>query len=1334
MKKTVLLLVSALVIVSIIFSVQYSVVAKEPDYPSTNKYPKAKVYEIDPEKPYKSSKETKISGETEYGEETIGTLMVSGSVFDETKYDSKTAYCVNGDIDLNYIYSSNYEIKESLVDWVDNEDTWFMVSDDVKSVDGNDAKGKIKSGCVMVLSSKDGKEYSVVDKPRRDYFADSSSTTKLCSFASEDLKNGLYVRVLVAYHMKLRTKDNYFQDEYKEYRYLEKYDFYLSYEKYPIYIRDMDNRISLSDNSRVKHGFTVDFSGYSGKVRVKKPSGTEVTGVDSQSFYEPGKYTITVQTSMGTDMSQTVEVTKGLKFTEVTPVVHEIEDNEGYVESEDNKLKTGKNTVFGTKSHTKIRIGSESTINEKSEMKAYGVTEDDLYIYLAYCQNETDSYKGWTFNSDEWGKVQGETVTSSKNVVGEIGSGAIIVKTSNDGKNWTDMSKGSLANGIYNSDVSNSYGTAGNLAIYMPSGKEIVEGKYYQIIYMYEVKNNSSVKNYLEKYEFYICYNDLDAITFHNLTVTDEIMNSYLDSDTQSDVEIYKMSETMKNNDYTTTGFKLDDEIEVDGKTVAFNAKIYIKKDDQKIEIPSNKTFTEDGRYDISMISALGTKKDVTIYVDKRSNEEVMKYYFGDSFIDGNSKRILPFNEDFLSTYEDGLTYYTLNDMYPTYEGGYTYYNLNEIDDFHKPLTGSITNKTTGKVISIDGFEKTHALLKEPGEYYAEFTTESLYNIEKSGDSRTFRFNFRIIDEGTAPGPVVNQNNLYLFSNMDISSAKLVYYGITIPTAGAGNVIYMFGSYDDAYNTSVTLERNNIVKTDTPTGLKYVYAPICKPEIKNDYKTIEEAEEWADYYAKEAVEYRYIDFTDSSTYSTLKLKEIPYDIQGIKKLNISHDVYLFYENQREKMIDSESLPIINDKRCSYVDTEGYPIKEENQYPFLFIRDKYGIDSNNVYISDYNGRNTIEIKYGKSVQDQLKAAGYSTGIIRIKEKTIYGDEATYLAYYVAPEENKTTYTIVYQIDGTEYRLDVSQDSIPDYVIEADNFYLENISDEIDPYGLVKVTQSNGDEFFCMPSDGMENRWTLPGEYTISCINRLGYSYSYTLRVLNSDEVVVSFVDDDMVVIDSYVLEVGDTDIELPNYERKGYTLDGFVNLDTSEEYRGTLGTINESGQIYLKPIWIPDTVNLYYFNEYNQELQSVEVEFGNTYDLNDYDPIKDMKFLGWTVGSCVIVDEIPEDIEILTDTITIDSVDNIYLCPVLLEEPEDEEDEYQETIQESAVDTSESTIPTQLPETSITVQNNDQANGRKTNLGTVIAVALGSVFITSAIFVICIIITKRERNN
>lgn len=1312
MKKTVLLLVSALVIVSIIFSVQYSVVAKEPDYPSANKYPKAKVYEIDPGKPYKSSKETKISGETEYGEETIGTLMVSGSVFDETKYDSKTAYCVNGDIDLNYIYGSNYEIKESLVDWVDNEDTWFMVSDDVKSVDGNDAKGKIKSGCVMVLSSKDGQEYSVVDKPRRDYFADSSTTTKLCSFASEDLKDGLYVRVLVAYHMKLRTKDNYFQDEYKEYRYLEKYDFYLSYEKYPIYIRDMDNRISLSDNSRVKHGFTVDYSGYSGKVRVKKPSGTEVTGVDSQSFYEPGKYTITVQTSMGTDMSQTVEVTKGLKFTEVTPVVHEIEDNEGYVESEDNKLKTGKNTVFGTKSHTKIRIGSESTINEKSGMKAYGVTEDDLYIYLAYCQNETDSYNGWTFNSDEWGKVQGETVTSSQNVVGEIGSGAIIVKTSNDGKNWTDMSKGSLANGIYNSDVSNSFGTAGNLAIYLPSGKEVVEGKYYQIMYMYEVKNNSSVKNYLEKYEFYICYNDLDAITLHNLTVTDEIMNSYLDSDTQSDVEIYKMAETMKNNDYTTTGFKLDDEIEVDGKTVAFNAKIYIKKDDQKIEIPSNKTFTEDGRYDITMISALGSKKDVTIYVDKQSNEEALKYYFGNSFIDVNSKRI----------YKEELC--------PVYEGGLTYYNLNAIDEYHKPLIGHITNISTGKEIKIDEFDEAHVLLTEPGMYYAEFSTDSAYDTNKSGDSRTFQFNFMIIEEGTAPGPVLNQQNLVTYSKTDISSAKSVYYGVMTPTAGVGNVIFVFDSYEEAYYVSLDQERKQIVENDK-TASGWNYTPINAPDSKKQYDTYEEAQADADQHAAENVKRCYFDFTDISTYSTLRSGDIPADVKDLK---IAHDVYLFGVNQKDLMIDTESYPIINDKKSCFVDVGGDVKTEVVKDAFLFTTDKHSVDSYSVRISDSNGRNTIDIEYGKSVQEQLENSGYSTGVIRINESTKYGDEAVYYAYYVAPEENKTTYTIVYQIDGTEYRLDVSQDSVPDYVIEADNFYLENISDEIDPYGLVKVSQNNGDEFFCMPSEGMENRWTLPGEYTILCVNRLGYSYSYTLRVLDSDEVVVSFVDDDMVVIDSYVLEVGNTDIELPSYERKGYTLDGFVNLNTSEEYRGTLGTINESGQIYLKPIWIPDTVNLYYFNEYNQELQSVEVEFGNTYDLNDYDPIKDMKFLGWTVGSCVIVDEIPEDIEILTDTITIDSVDNIYLCPVLLEEPEDEEDEYQETIQESEVDTSESTIPTQLPETSITVQNNDQANGRKSNLGTVIAVALGSVFITSAIFVICIIITKRERNS
>ena len=71
--------------------------------------------------------------------------------------------------------------------------------------------------------------------------------------------------------------------------------------------------------------------------------------------------------------------------------------------------------------------------------------------------------------------------------------------------------------------------------------------------------------------------------------------------------------------------------------------------------------------------------------------------------------------------------------------------------------------------------------------------------------------------------------------------------------------------------------------------------------------------------------------------------------------------------------------------------------------FEFIRDEHGYDSDNVTITDQNGK-TYGIKYNESVGAQLAASGCPSGVVTISEKTVYGDTVTYDAVYIRDGEN------------------------------------------------------------------------------------------------------------------------------------------------------------------------------------------------------------------------------------------------------------------------------------------------------------------------------------------
>ena len=55
----------------------------------------------------------------------------------------------------------------------------------------------------------------------------------------------------------------------------------------------------------------------------------------------------------------------------------------------------------------------------------------------------------------------------------------------------------------------------------------------------------------------YLCSNELSAVTFHNMSVSDTLKET-LGLDNETDVEVYKKAETLVSGSGTVTGFSVD--------------------------------------------------------------------------------------------------------------------------------------------------------------------------------------------------------------------------------------------------------------------------------------------------------------------------------------------------------------------------------------------------------------------------------------------------------------------------------------------------------------------------------------------------------------------------------------------------------------------------------------------------------------------------------------------------------------------------------------------------------------------------------------------------------
>ena len=989
-----------------------------------------------------------------YGAKSMGTLQITGALEKKTTYNGFTAYGVNGTVSIHYAYDGRYQCVDV--------DRWYVDDDGTGKVNsyGLGFMLGVGHGCIIIEKSSDGKMWEKTKDPILNYFTGKKSVSEslVYSIPESEIKNGCYYRVLVAYRFSRRTGDGFWwigdRHEYK--KCIELYSFYVCSEKNYITVRDIGNGSNLIDQASTEAGFMVCKNGSQATVTV---NGSKKECKDYDFFVEPGEYRISITTRLGSGYKYNITVTNGSDFTPLTQKIYVSDKDKGFLLS-----KKVSYVAFGSQL-TSLFLATPKGTEIKQNDSKYGIKGKSISLYLKLNQEPKSLGAGWVISDDTWGSRKNEQVCGVD--TGTVGKGALIIQTSSDGKNWRNIDKGRYEKGLYTTDYASYYGKDENVLIYTPSGQDVINGVYIRVLFAYQLNHviNKQYRDYVEVYEFYLCSDDLGAITFHNLSVANTLAETYADMD-QNTVEVYKQAETLEDGSYTVTGFQIDKKL---NPTVRYT----IRRDGAAVNGTQNK-YDKSGKYDITLISAVGSTRELTIYVDRKTPEEAMQQYFGEGFIIG--KRIFSEGE------------------YPVYESGKFSYHVSELDRNVLPLYGQITNLFTGSVITVEkSAEEKTGIISEPGEYQAVFATdEKAFTGELTGDARVFTFRFRAIAQGTAPGPRVNRKLLDEYSHSGVVDCNPVYYGLTYSSAGKGNITLAFGTKEEAVEYAYNYEKGTVEKQENG---EYRYTGSFLVGQKTKFDSTWNLTDAVNYFAEAAVQKQYFDMTDEFTYLSMKA-ELLEKHPNLRQMELERSIIVFAEDQKEELTDLDALPLLNDKPYAYLDLETGEV-ERGFSSFEFLSDQYGgIDSKSVTITDSEG-GRHSIRYAESVGQQLLADNCPSGIVTVREETMYGDFAEYPAVYIAPGDNTTALTLTCK-QGEESKTGVYSSLNDGLEIIADSFAITGLNDPLDPYALVIIKHKQYEAAYTA-KDVPGIVWTDPGKYSITCINRMGYGYMVLLTI-------------------------------------------------------------------------------------------------------------------------------------------------------------------------------------------------------------------------------------------
>ena len=1139
-----------------------------------------------------------------YGRKSLGDLAIFGEVTSEDKYQGYSSYASKGEIHIRYSYDGAYK--------TDKKEDWNIVSDKTKSVNGIELPKKLALGAIIVQKSTDLEKWKNAQEPITNYFDENIGLRDIYTISEKELKKGTFYRIIVAYKMGRKTGSSGILDVVDEYEYKlcsEVYEFYAYYGGNPIILKDIISGSDISNSNACSSGFIIDKNSSSDTVTLLK--GTKKIDVSNyMSVYEPGDYTVSIKSSVGDEYQYNMQVSDGLEMCDVPPTVYENKKKDDYSMSG----SISGDTAFGQPSYTTLRIGqrhgNKLTQSMYKGFNAYAISGDKASIFMELTKEEVLKGAGWKIEVDDYGKKEKEKIAGA--FVGQVASGALIIQTSPDGVNWNTVDKAKYTNGLYTTDYKKHYSNKGNVCIYTPDGEDLRKGIFIRVLYAYSASNKKAKdsKKYVEKYDMYLFNGELDSVTFHNLSVNDKLSDKFGEMD-ENKLDMYKHAETIQSGKGTTTGFEID-------TYLVPTVKYTVQKDGKDINIPENNKFTDDGKYTINLSSVVGEKKTVTIYVDKSDKDTAIKNYFGE-FISG--KRI-----------------YDENSKCPVFEGGKAKYNINKISESLLPISGVIKNKTTGKSITINLTRNGKSgFINEAGEYEATFTTNPSYEDSSSGDCRKFVFHFKIIPQGSSPGPKINQNELKKYISTSVSDAYPKAYCLIDQSAGSGYIRKLFSTKESALKAAYEREKGMVEETSKGT---YKYTGSFVVDEKEEYNDNWDLTDAMNHFAEAAVHEYYLDMSEEESYLTLKQEDID-STENLRTLELEKTVVI-YANEKEKanLTSMRKIPIIAEKPNDYLNIGLNKSVKKDINDFEFIKDKDGYDSNTIKIYDINNK-AYTIEYNKGVAKQLKEKNCPSGKITISESTKYGDSIKYEAIYLASEENTAKVKIAYYENGERKELTLTQKD-NGKEINAETFSILQINDDIDPYQYISVSL-NGENVHKLVADlDTLKNMSEKGKYSVKVVNLIGSEIAFNVNVSESNYSTITFRGDGTENSNDILAKQGDKNISLPELSREGYEFEGYKDSNDNL-YSNIMKVVPQLNTIILEPVWKAKECTVTFLDAMSDIYQTQKADYNSRIELPSIDVGAGFKFIGWKMDG--------EPIE--SDTILVTS-ENMVLEPIVEE--------------------------------------------------------------------------------
>ncbi len=858
-------------------------------------------------------------------------------------------------------------------------------------------------------------------------------------------------------------------------------------------------------------------------------------------------------------------------------------------------------TVYGSTAYTNLTVNSTNgTIKETSYngVKAYAIDGSDVSIALsinhqAKVGSPIVSKSEWNLCNDSWGTTEGQLVNGVK--TGTVDSGALLVQVSKDNKTYTTA-------GTVTTDYFNNFGKT-QKTIYTPKGTDVNKGIYVRVLYAYEIvdfkecthptkflgflwetgkkhDNDNVFKNYVEAYTFFICNDDPEAVTFHNLSAKD---SEELKGENGESIDYLTAAETLTDGSVTSTGFKID-------QSLLPSSTVSLTRNGKAFEIPADNTITQDGCYDILVKTKLGRTKTTRIYVDTRDFEQIKAYYFGEGLLAG-SKRI----------YDKGEI--------PVYEAGLTNYALQPVGDEYLPLGGYIKNFTTCTVIQIDSNrEAKSGTLWEAGEYEVVLCNNPTFTTDNPvGDCQSILFKFKLIEEGTAPGPQLNQELLAQYMQSNVSDLKPFFYAVTQHSAGRGDITIAFSSYQKAYDYAYA---QNVGLVEEMSDGSYRYFGHFVTQSKEKYESNFDLTAAINYFTEQSITKNYFDLSEKDGFSYTTLDEGLLDGRNLRALELASSVVVFAsEEDRIALLQDAETPLIGLKKSAVLG-DGIDAQVRQQVEdFVFLRDSLGIDSEQVTLLDFEG-NAYKLEYGKGFAQQLIDYNLPTGRFIVVESTIYGDVTSYPIRFIAPNDNTATVTMSYSLNGEVFEQQFNQASTQEPVtIECNEFTLSLIDDMAISY--LKVTKKGSFEEGFAAEDLAGLAFAEEGGYHIICVNILGYTFTFNVIVKAFVPVTINFSDCGLEGIDTYYSA---TNVLLPSMEKYGYNFAGWQD-EEGNIYNEEIQQILFMTDTVLKPVWEAKKyfLSLHYTDG---KVATEEVEFGTETTLPNAEEPNDYRFVGW----------------------------------------------------------------------------------------------------------------------